>query len=169
MISKLHEFPTILVLKLEQAPRCAHKQGFPSHCRAQTLADEKEGLGKHLNLSTFQSWAKRMPAVATTLRSLLAAVSRPLSGESAELDGGSTTGSSTGHLPQALPARLPQALVPQLIPLAGVSVESCLMRPVWAWALATSGCLPLARCQEWRLLFSSAKHGQSFSTFMGRC
>lgn len=28
--------------------------------------------------------------------------------------------------------------------------------------------LPAQRCQEWRLLFSSAKHGQSFSTFMGR-
>jgi hypothetical protein len=37
-----------------------------------------------------------------------------------------------------------------------------------AWALMPLMFLLLQRCQEWRLLFSSAKHGQSFSTFMGR-
>lgn len=44
--------------------------------------------------------------------------------------------------------------------------RGCLLRPEWVWLLAP-GLAPAMR-REWRLLFSSAKHGASFSTLLGR-
>jgi len=168
--------------------------GFCGVHRAQAVADSEEGLEKYLSRTAFLSWSKRMPAVAQTMRSLLAlqsggggdggcgtaggttAGSRPRGSNNAGSSGSSSGGAAAGGgsavaggstlLSQA---RVPQPVVPQLISLAGVNLDACLMRREWAWALATSGFLSLERCREWRLLFTTAKHGQSFSTFMGRC
>lgn len=147
-------------------------------------------MEKYLSRTAFLSWSKRMPAVAQTMRSLLALQSGGGGGSvggapagsgapgsnNAGSSGGSSGGAAAGGESAVAggstlfsQARAPQPVVPQLISLAGVNLDTCLMRREWAWALATSGFLSLERCREWRLLFTTAKHGQSFSTFMGRC
>lgn len=148
-------------------------------------------MEKYLSRTAFLSWSKRMPAVAQTMRSLLALQSGGGSGgiaggapagigapgsNNAGSSGGSSGGAAAGGGSGVAGGStllsqpgVPQPVVPQLISLAGVNLDACLMRREWAWALATSGFLSLERCREWRLLFTTAKHGQSFSTFMGRC
>ncbi|WIA18905.1 hypothetical protein OEZ85_003577 [Tetradesmus obliquus] len=41
-----------------------------------------------------------------------------------------------------------------------------LLQPAWVWLLAPG--LPPPLRQDWRLLFNSARHGMSYSTFLGR-
>ena len=71
-------------------------------------------------------WAKRFPAVATTMRSLLA-----VGAASAQDSGGAS------HAHDERRVQLPP--VPQLISLQGFNAASCLLRPEWAWAIAASG------------------------------
>ena len=125
--------------------------------RAQAVADSEEGLEKYLTRSAFLAWSKRMPAVAQTLQSLLAGGVHSNGGGSVD-DGGRGGGSAAGSgdaneactgdggggggvLLRSGQPQAPQSAVPQLISLAGVALESCLLRREWAWALATSGFL----------------------------
>ena len=129
--------------------------------RAQHIVEEEGELGKHLTRQGFLTWAKRFPAVAATMRSLLAigaaaaqdsggstaasvsssgpgnhATSSSAAGDQRAADGTTTSGSQAGT-----GGRVQLPPVPQLISLQGISAASCLLRSEWAWAIATSGLL----------------------------
>jgi hypothetical protein len=120
--------------------------------RAQRVAEEEGELGKHLTRQGFLAWAKRFPAVATTMRSLLAvgaaqdSSGSPAAGASSIGAGdGATSGLAPGDQSAAdgsqagTGGRVQLPPVPQLISLEGISARSCLLRPEWAWAIAASG------------------------------
>lgn len=122
--------------------------------RAQRVVEQEGELGKHLTRQGFLAWAKHFPAVAATMRSLLAigvaaaqetpsssgagdgATSSSAAGDGSDADGTTTSGSQIGT-----GRRLQLPPVPQLISLQGISAASCLLRPEWAWAIAASGLL----------------------------
>jgi hypothetical protein len=97
-------------------------------------------------------------------------------GPTASSSGGSSGGSSgaLSHLLE-LPGLVTQAgpggvrpaphHTQQQRPAAGLPRDS-LLQPEWVWLLAPA--LPPALRREWRLLFSSARHGASFNTFVAR-
>lgn len=115
------------------------------------MANEEGELGKHLTRRGFLTWAKRLPAVVATMRSLLAI------GAAAQASGGSTDASAGNGATETSAAgsqdaaggkasgssqlRVQLPLVPQLISLQGFSAASCLLRPEWAWAIVASGFL----------------------------
>lgn len=144
-----------------------------AHCTrsAQRLADDDGGVEKHLTGHGFTAWAKRLPAAAATMRSLLAISSATSNGTSCLGAGaaagssaagssggaasaagadsascsGSKGGSSKANAASSSHLQLQLPAVPQLLSLQGVSAASLLMRQEWAWAIAASGFLPPQR------------------------
>ncbi|KAL0051502.1 hypothetical protein WJX82_008750 [Trebouxia sp. C0006] len=103
------------------------------------------GSSQGLSLNAFLSWSKQLPALLTSLKSLLAA-------GSVETD--TTATSTTNHV------KVPRMMYSELSP------SSCLMTPQFAWLFSSR--LPPKQSDVWELLFHSNKHGQSFNTFMGK-
>ncbi|KAL0037976.1 hypothetical protein WJX79_008102 [Trebouxia sp. C0005] len=103
------------------------------------------GSSQGLSLNVFLQWSKQLPALLTSLKSLLTA-------GSVETD--STAISATNHV------KVPRMMYSDLSP------SSCLMSPQLAWLLSSR--LPPKQSAVWELLFHSNKHGQSFNTFMGK-
>ncbi|DBA99854.1 hypothetical protein WJX77_006296 [Trebouxia sp. C0004] len=103
------------------------------------------GSSQGLSLNAFLQWSKQLPALLTSLKSLLAA-------GSVQTD--TTATSATNHV------KVPRMMYSNLSP------SSCLMSPQFAWLLSSR--LPPKQSDVWELLFNSNKHGQSFNTFMGK-
>lgn len=111
-----------------------------------TAAGAFEGsAGSGLTLNAFLAWSKQLPAVLTSLKSLLAAGTP---------DAGSVSAAGPSHI------NMPRLLWSNLNP------SSCLLIPQFAWLLSSR--LPPNQGDVWELLFNSNKHGQSFNTFVGR-
>jgi hypothetical protein len=143
--------------------------------------------GAPLDFEAFRRAAARAPALRALLTGLLArtglgqrgAAAGPnsprqavqqqqqqhLRGEpaAASSSGGECAAGAAGALAHLL--ELP-ALVTAAPGGAGPLPKDGLLQPEWVWLLAPG--LPPALRREWRLLFSSARHGASFNTFMGR-
>jgi hypothetical protein len=106
--------------------------------RGQRVVDGEGEMGKHLTRRGFETWAKRFPAVATTMRSLLA-IGAAAAPDSTDSTAGTASSRGAGNSARGTSARVQLPPVPQLISLHGFSAASCLLRPEWAWAISASG------------------------------
>lgn len=130
------------VLALHQQPGAASD----SQWAKATAAGAFEGSGSQgLSFNAFLQWSTKVPALLTSLKSLLAAGS---------VNSGSAAASASSHV------RMPRMMYGDRSP------ATCLLTPEFAWLLSSR--LPSKQSDVWELLFHSHKHGQSFNTFMGR-
>lgn len=138
----------------------------------------------------FRKWCSRVPAVKTVLTGLLANIGRPAeqlkdpqqqyqpahqqqllhTEQQQQQDGSDGSGSSVSPFSHPTPPKrwlqLPEVVTGGAAAFASGDAGGLLLRPEWVWLLAPA--LPPDLRQEWRLVFSSAKHGMSFNTFVGR-
>jgi hypothetical protein len=139
-----------------------------------------------LDLEGFQKWSARVPAPKALLTGLLANIGAPGSDPHQHTGPGeAATGAAAvvapGHTPSSphpsaahVAASAPQGGPPLKLGLPALVTgapqpappRDGLLQPEWVWLLAP-GLAPALR-QEWRLLFSSDRHGASFNTFLAR-
>ncbi|CAH2073884.1 unnamed protein product [Thlaspi arvense] len=104
---------------------------------AASFSKSDEGSNEGMSFEDFRSWCSHVPAIRKFLGSLL--------------------------MPPG-PAR-PGYQVPHLLCEDSVDSNMLLLKKEYAWHIG--GALPHHELQEWKLLYHSSLHGQSFNTFLG--
>ncbi|XP_010491177.1 PREDICTED: TLD domain-containing protein 1 [Camelina sativa] len=100
-------------------------------------SDDDDGSEKGMTFADFRSWSSHVPTIRKFLGSLL--------------------------MPPG-PVR-PGYQVPNLLSGDGVDSDRLLLKKEYAWHIG--GALPHHELVEWKLLYHSSLHGQSFNTFLG--
>ncbi|KAL1196952.1 hypothetical protein V5N11_024751 [Cardamine amara subsp. amara] len=114
-----------------------YKEMVDALLNAATFSKSDDGSEKGMSFEDFRSWCSLVPAIRKFLGSLLM---------------------PSGQV-------RPGYQVPHLLYQDGVDSDRLLLKKEYAWHIG--GALPHHELEEWKLLYHSSLHGQSFNTFLG--
>ncbi|XP_006287755.2 TLD domain-containing protein 1 isoform X1 [Capsella rubella] len=128
---------TVFSTESSNAESSDYKEMVDALLNAATFSKSDDGSEKGMSFADFRSWCLLVPTIRKFLGSLL--------------------------MPPG-PVR-PGNQVPHLLYEDGVDSDRLLLKKEYAWHIG--GALPHHELEEWKLLYHSSLHGQSFNTFLG--
>ncbi|PWZ46014.1 TLD domain-containing protein 1 [Zea mays] len=140
VLASVHE--TVFAIKKE-AVEVSNNRPFEEFLNSAVFSKDVEGVsGKSMSLSDFRNWCTLLPSLRKFLGNLLMPP-----------DSDSTTGR-------------PGFEVPLLHYPENICTDTLLLNKEYAWHIG--GGFSQHEVQEWKLLYHSSLHGQSFNTFLGK-